>query len=151
MWNQNRRNSHKNGKQPVQKVERGWNTSPHAVEDLTAGNKKGVIVITYAAMWAELSLQFCTNCSESIKLYNPKEMFSVTFRASWPWEPLTYERRDTFICVLCFPEEHIRNHWLERERVRQAGRQKEIKGEDTFWVISFEAACFCYMPQGVTS
>lgn len=54
----------------------------HAAEDLTAENKKGVILITYAAVWAELSLQFCTNCSESIRLYNPNEKLSVTFGAS---------------------------------------------------------------------
>lgn len=70
------------------KAERGWNVSAHTKEDLTAGNKKGVILITYSAVWAELFLQFRTNCSESIKLFNPKEKFSVTFRASGPCVPL---------------------------------------------------------------
>ncbi len=63
-------------------MESRWKASPNGAEDLTAGNKKGVILITYAAVWAELSFQFCTNCSKSIKLYNPKKKFSVTFKAS---------------------------------------------------------------------
>lgn len=86
---------------------------------LTAGNKKGVILITYAAVWAELSLRFCTNCSESIKLFNPKERFPVTFRVRWPWEPFASERWDTcFFLLFLF----YRNHWLERDR-GETGRQ----------------------------
>ena len=81
---------------------------PHAVEDLPAGNKTGVILITYAAVWVELSLQFCTNCSESINLFNPEEKFSHSGHHD-PGSPVC-TRDGTHLSVLCFPEERIRNH-----------------------------------------
>lgn len=78
-----------------------------------------IVIITDAAVWAELFPQLCTNCSESIKLYNLEEKLSLTL-APRPWNPLTWVRPDAFICFMPPRETH-----QELEKDSETGRQTE--------------------------